>query len=124
MDELKPVRCGCGGEANWDCLDGKHQVGCLDCGICTKSYDTEAEAVEAWNTAMGAKDINVPNKFADDNNVGDKERTAKVIREKKWGDWEYMCEKCFSEGWKVLLIGEPKYCPSCGCRLEWKCISI
>lgn len=54
MDDLKPVHCGCGGEANWDCLDGKHQVGCLDCGICTKSYGTEAEAVAAWNRAMGA----------------------------------------------------------------------
>ena len=35
---------------------------CQKCGICTNFYNTEAEAITAWNTAMGAKDINVPNK--------------------------------------------------------------
>ena len=70
-EELKPVKCGCGGEAScyfthyW----GKcFTVQCSECGIETKPCDTEAEAITAWNTAMGATDIR----------VGDKERTAKV----------------------------------------------
>ena len=70
-DNMKPVRCGCGGKAEayeihfW----GKCYVcECMECGVTTKPMDTEAEAVQAWNRAMGAKDINVP----------DKERMAKM----------------------------------------------
>lgn len=60
-DELKPVRCGCGGEANiyayearWKKTEDGYQrsVGCLKCGIATQLYDTGAEAITAWNTAM------------------------------------------------------------------------
>lgn len=64
-DELKPVRCGCGGEAEvgevhfWGRC---YTVQCSECGIETKPQNTEAEAVTAWNRAMGAKDINVPRK--------------------------------------------------------------
>lgn len=70
-DEMKPVRCGCGGEAviyvtHWW---GKCYVcECEECGTVSRPCNTEAEAVEAWNRAMGATDTN----------VGDKERTAKV----------------------------------------------
>ena len=57
-DELKPVRCGCGGEVvygKWVRKVGviAHAVGCKNCGIQTKPYTTEAEAIEAWNRAMG-----------------------------------------------------------------------
>lgn len=83
-DELKPVRCGCGGEAKvvkheyFECSP-TYGVTCYKCGTATnQGFDTEAEAIQAWNRAMGAKDINVPNKFATDTNVGDKERIAKV----------------------------------------------
>lgn len=61
-DELKPVRCGCGGEAKHGYHAGFNCVWCEDCGISTRDYDTEAEAIQAWNRAMGAKVINVPNK--------------------------------------------------------------
>lgn len=67
-DELKPVNCGCGGEAvandYIDRYENKTEyfVHCVKCGICSADYDTEAEAVQAWNRAMGAKDINVPRK--------------------------------------------------------------
>ena len=45
-----------------------HTVYCSKCNIETQMYDTEAEAITAWNRAMGATDMN----------VGEKERTAKV----------------------------------------------
>ena len=51
----KPVNCGCGGEAivdrnapNWTVIH------CEKCGICLNNFDTEVEAVKAWNKAMGA----------------------------------------------------------------------
>lgn len=57
--ELKPVRCGCGGEAilkhycySYGDDDQYYFVWCERCDIQTKTYPTEAEAVEAWNKAM------------------------------------------------------------------------
>ena len=56
-DEVKPVKCGCGGEA----IVKKHtfyralplySVKCEKCGIQVPSRNTEAEAVTAWNKAM------------------------------------------------------------------------
>lgn len=54
----KPVRCGCGGEAIVDYLIGEPSEGnsyCVYCKVCemhTSYYDTEAEAIMAWNKAM------------------------------------------------------------------------
>ena len=65
-DELNPVRCGCGGEAHHDsasCWNPEqeewmpnfwHRVICKNRGTQTKAFYTEAEAVTAWNRAMGA----------------------------------------------------------------------
>ena len=53
-DELKPVRCGCGG-ATRRCADpitGQWFVQCRACGTVALYYNSEAEAVEAWNRAM------------------------------------------------------------------------
>ena len=61
MSELKPVRCGCGGEAYaWELAEGSYIlepwiVMCQTCGCQTGEYRTEAEAVAAWNTAMGER---------------------------------------------------------------------
>ena len=62
-NELKPVRCGCGGEAKID----KHTyyralptygVRCHRCGQQTSQfYMNEAEAITAWNKAMGADKV-------------------------------------------------------------------
>ncbi len=59
-DELKPVRCGCGGEAKvykhayYRALP-TYGVGYHRCGQqISQFYMTEAEAIEAWNWAMGA----------------------------------------------------------------------
>ena len=65
-DELTPVCCGCGGEAKVQRVRTLKShvlvVMCTKCEIATNYYATEAEAIEAWNRAMGAKDINVPGK--------------------------------------------------------------
>ena len=61
--ELNPVNCGCGGEARIGKIYGDAwTVECTECGIQSGCYDTETEAITAWNKAMGAKDINVPDK--------------------------------------------------------------
>lgn len=63
-DELKPVRCGCGGEAkvDWTTINGAYMAGvvCQKCGMKTASvwqrHDKDkaiAEAIQAWNRAMG-----------------------------------------------------------------------
>ena len=65
---LKPVRCGCGGEAkvisylSREYCKMAYYVRCVECGTETDDLHSEAEAVTAWNRAMGAKDINVPRK--------------------------------------------------------------
>ena len=58
--DMKPVRCGCGGEAKVVKIDKSFMKGefvygirCDKCSITTLWYRTEAEAVEAWNRAMG-----------------------------------------------------------------------
>ena len=120
-DELKPVNCGCGGEAHHDsasCWNPEeeewmpnfwHRVICKNCGTQTKAFYTEAEAIQAWNKAMGAKDINVPNKFATDTNVGNK--TAKF---KQVGEF-LRCGEC-----NHIVDSGYKYCPECGSRLEFE----
>jgi hypothetical protein len=145
-DELKPVRCGCGGEAiiglkEWEDRKGNYHensfVYCNDCSISTGGYLTEAEAIEAWNTAMGtntrkllevlvhdATDTNVGDKFDKDIDVPAKERTAKVVEHDasvtdtdgyKYHRSEYLCGAC-----KKKVIGGDEYCSHCGARLEWE----
>ena len=103
-DKLKPVHCGCGGEARIGKIYGDAwTVECTECGIQSGCYDTEAEAITAWNRAMGATDMN----------VGDKET---VIIEPFTTDMNHVgyC-KC-----GYLVNAEWKYCPNCGAKLEWK----
>jgi len=56
-DELKPVRCGCGGASNIvkrlsrDYSVPVWYVECIKCNIETDDYFSESEAVEAWNRA-------------------------------------------------------------------------
>ena len=61
-DELKPVNCGCGGEAEiikhtYHKLSPSYGIRCTNCH--TESwqfYNTDAEAIQAWNKAMGKED--------------------------------------------------------------------
>ena len=106
-DELKPVRGGCGGEA-WammalypDYAECPYICQCRKCHIKTVGYETKAEAIEAWNKAMGS---------AEKSSVV--ERTAKA--EYSNADGEYLCSECG----RVVQI-EDAYCCGCGARLEW-----
>lgn len=102
-EELKPVKCGCGGETViMPTPSGRFAVGCKKCDICTGLYNTEAEAITAWNRAMSG----IPR------NPSTVERTAKGEYSNAYG--EYLCSECG----RVVQI-EDAYCPGCGARLEW-----
>lgn len=107
-DKLTPVRCGCGGEAEIvKSRLGSWFIYCDKCKMCSGYYDTEAEAITAWNRAMGAKDINVPNK----------ERTAKVEEVEKPN--VFKCSEC-GQYFHSTAWGSPvEYCSRCGARLIW-----
>ena len=112
----KPVKCGCGGESkiySWNEEDDgiqsiHYHAICMKCGIETNAYDTEAEAITAWNKAMG-------------------ERTTKVEDiQVEWGDDEYVNDRmgdmyhygnCGNCG--ETVSHNQKYCHECGARLEW-----
>ena len=145
-DELKPVPCGCGGEAKViTCAFGNAKmVLCGRCGMRTVQT-TEAEAITAWNRAMGGvvtypcttvdgvytsgctiTNTSSPNEDfhpVRDCMVG-AERTAKVIEHDasvtvtdgyKYHRSEYLCGAC-----KKKVIGGDDYCSHCGARLEWE----
>lgn len=110
-DELKPVNCGCGGEAEVDtklvsCAPvERKRVYCSKCYISTEWMKSEAEAITAWNRAMGIAEKS-----------STVERTAKVknIAHVRGYPPEGECGNC---GFDVIDDGE--YCPGCGCRLDW-----
>ena len=109
------IYCGCGGvpKVEQHKVSGFifYEVRCPFCGIAVHR-PTEDEAIKAWNKAMSAKDINVPNKFTTNTNVGNKERTAKV---KNIDGINYYCESCYTPVYDWWT-----YCVGCGARLEWK----
>lgn len=121
-DELKPIRCGCGGEGKTSATlvdflgkDMRYSIRCEDCGIMTNFYHTETEAVTAWNRAMGTDVQTLMKVFAYDATCAvcekKKERTAKVDVD----DGDYYCGNCAQE-----LGASYRYCPTCGATLEWE----
>ena len=101
--ELNPVNCGCGGKAQVFfpfANNSIYMIECKKCGICTSAYETETEAIQAWNKAMN-------------------ERTAKVKdldrRSETSMSWEGICTKCGS-----YTMHGMNYCFYCGARLEWE----
>ena len=101
MSELKPVRCGCGGEATlvhyWsaDYAQTVWYVRCKECDIASGDYFSEAEAVAGWNRAMGERTAKAKVNFKDEN---------------------------FFFGWcecGQYQSSQHPYCPACGCRLIW-----
>ena len=110
-NDLKPIPCGCGGEAKVQRVRTLKSyvlvVMCTKCEIATNYYTNEAEAIQAWNRAMGKRTVKVElNPLAEDIVIGN--TTFKigthVIAECECGTW--------------LRLGY-KYCPNCGARLEW-----
>ena len=106
-EELKLVRCGCGGEAkvstwtgsNATVINDCNAVYCENCGIQTKKYNTETEAIRAWNRAMGERTIKVTD-------------TWKIAGYDELNAWCPECEHRITRGCS--------YCPTCGARLEWE----
>ena len=100
-EELKPVNCGCGGEAKLICSRKICIVMCKNCGISTLA-DNEEKAVTTWNRAMCDKDINVPDKET-------------VIVEPLGNALDYvgtcLCGDLVSHEWH--------YCPNCGRKIQW-----
>lgn len=93
MSELEPLReCPfCGGEAKVGAFyDDLYFATCCNCGVDTKFYGTEAEAIEAWNTRY--------------------ERTSEVT----YG--EYGCPHCGE--CDCVLYSTSGYCPTCGTRIK------
>lgn len=109
-DELKPVRCGCGGEAiilSFENLDNSISVyvSCSKCHTSTVSFcgeQAKSNAIEAWNKAMGER---AP--LAKVNEIATRSYCGECGE--RLDDYDDIC-------------GEPpiKYCPMCGARLEWK----
>jgi hypothetical protein len=101
-DELKPVRCGCGGEAEvLKFNNGSWLVMCNKCRTSSENYTSKDKAITAWNRAMG-KPIEIDR---------DKERTAKV----KKGAYDLMRCEC-----GMPVSSNYDYCPKCRARLEWE----
>ena len=97
-DELKPVRCGCGGEMLMETIGNPvfgWRLRCPKWHIMTSWFDSEAEAIEAWNRAMG-------------------ERTEKIHDDKI----RPVIHRC---GKDIVTLINPtwNYCPYCGTKFEW-----
>ena len=125
-DELKPVRCGCGGEAQVMHPSYTHciVIMCGKCGLKTPYMNTEAEAITAWNRAMSGSAEEKLKAFWDGMSAEMREeRTAKVIEHDasvtdtdgyKYHRSEYLCGAC-----KKKILGGDEYCSHCGTKLDW-----
>ena len=115
-NDLKPIPCGCGGEAKVQRVRTLKSyvlvVMCTKCEIATNYYTNEAEAIQAWNRAMGSTEKSSV-----------VERTAKVIEHDasvtdtdgyKYHRSEYLCGAC-----KKKVLGGDDYCSHCGAKLDW-----
>lgn len=101
-DELKLKPCPfCGGEAIRGIAchvneDYAFRVECRECKIVTPFYDTEADAIKAWNRRA--------------------ERTAKVEKVTRVSS-VIRTGRCGDCGYDV--IDSYKHCPNCGAKLVW-----
>lgn len=99
-DELKLVRCGCGGEA--EVLEPSYThcyvVQCSKCGIRTPYMNSDEEAINAWNRAMSAG------------------RDEIAITKGYWMT-TYDGLHCSVCNYKCETTALPEVCPHCGTRL-------
>ena len=124
---LKPVNCGCGGEAKveplpfetwndiWDASVSQYLVRCDRCGMTTRLHDTETEAITAWNRAMSGSAEEKLKAFWDG-------MSAEMKEEQKKGKW--IDTDNYYQRWKCSECGchtrdaEPNYCPNCGADMR------
>lgn len=132
-NEMKPVPCGCGGEAHHDsasCWNPEeeewmpnfwHRVICKNCGTQTKAFYTEAEAVTAWNRAMGTDVRTLMKVFAYDATCAvcekKKERMSKVKTVEKPN--VFKCSECGQYFHRTAWGSPVEYCSRCGAKLDW-----
>ena len=93
----EPIKCGCGGEAKAFMTDFNFTwfVACPKCK--TMAFgNTEEEAIEIWNRAMG-KQIAIVKSFGH-----------------PCGVYGY-CSNCGG-----YCVNEEPYCPHCGAKVEWE----
>ena len=124
-DELMPVRCGCGGEAEvfgYDTLSGHHDyyVSCTKCGICIPTKPTEAKAIS--REALCEYALNTIDKTVSPNDIM---RFPSAEPEREKGEWIENHTTCSECGWQMIddVLESPnmvffKYCPNCGARIE------
>lgn len=96
MSELLPCPCcGCAADAWYSAQTKRWSVKCYVCGLRTREYDTEQEAIEAWNTRA--------------------ERTCENMQEHG-----FECSECgFLDAWFDETI--INYCPLCGAKVVKPC---
>ena len=136
-EELKPVRCGCGGEAVVRHIEktsnlpkDRWYIGCPKCDICTGLYDTEAEAVQAWNKAMGVTHEKAIDYLQTTGWMQDHDRQ---MTERKKGEWVkedlsgyltpggnsiYHCSECGHAEGPYPHPRLTDFCPNCGADLR------
>ena len=118
MSELLPCPF-CGGEAEMltaESMNGGYLFGimCNDCCSRGDVYDTEAEAIEAWNTRYEPMMDAIPMTEENMRKYGwVKERTCRVEID------EYGCYPCSSCGVDIpsRFVGSIDYCPWCGAKV-------
>ena len=104
----KLINCGCGGFA--DSHLGKYEkwfISCEKCGVRTPLCASRDEAIEIWNKAMGAKDINVLDKET-------------VLIESFDANLTHVGYCICGE----LVNIDYSYCPRCGRKIEWRRMTL
>lgn len=103
MSDLKPCPC-CNGISWVDYRAFTTYVYCDKCGLRTKAYNTEAEAIEAWNTRH--------------------ERTCEVLCIKHGPVFDVLRFSCCGYEWaenrtdRGATEPDPNFCPNCGARVK------
>lgn len=126
MPELKPCPF-CGGEAysitqftgSFDELVAHHSVSCHGCGVVAFHEETEAEAIDAWNT-RAYYEAELDALPMTEENMREygwvRERTchAEENSDASYGDCMFVCSECGAD-----LDNEefPNYCPQCGAKV-------
>ena len=127
MSELKPCPF-CGGEAEILTAESMHGgylsgIMCNDCRSRGDVYDTEAEAIEAWNTRAVVDITSLLNQDAPPVTYV-RERTCRFIDD-SGGEFPPKCSACGYEPsiYECSWLGdggyefEGNYCPNCGAKV-------